>query len=178
MPMEVKEIFEATSKSVRDMLSENGMGLYIPPYQRPYGWDKDKVEKLVDDILHGFSSLLSDPESFTFLGTVITIHDTNYVTVQPIVRTETPAKVLTVIDGQQRLTSLLMLCIALQNQIRMAQSKFLKGREEQQLDPAESWLNSQALQRIQELATTFFDKQASGDAPIYPRMIRTYLKFA
>lgn len=172
--MEVKEIFEATSKSVRDMLSENGMGLYVPPYQRPYGWDKDKVEKLVDDILHGFTSLLSDPESFTFLGTVITIHDINYVTVQPIVRTETPAKVLTVIDGQQRLTSLLMLCIALHNQIRMAQSKFLKGREEAQLEPAESWINGQALQRIQELASTFFDKQASGDSPIYPRMIRSF----
>jgi uncharacterized protein with ParB-like and HNH nuclease domain len=43
MPVEAKDIFEATSRSLRELLSENGLGLYIPPYQRPYGWDKGKV---------------------------------------------------------------------------------------------------------------------------------------
>lgn len=172
--MEVKDIFEANSKNVREMLSETGMGLYVPPYQRPYGWDKEKVAKLVEDILHGYASLLVDEESFTFLGTVITIHDINFITVQPIVRQDVPAKVLTVIDGQQRLTSLIMLCLALHNQIRMAQRKLTKGQAEQDLSEEERWLNGQALRIIQELSSTFHERQAYGNAPPYPRMIRSF----
>jgi hypothetical protein len=174
MPMEVKDIFEANSKNVREMLSETGMGLYVPPYQRPYGWDKDKVAKLVEDILHGYASLLVDEESFTFLGTVITIHDINFITVQPIVRQDVPAKVLTVIDGQQRLTSLIMLCLALHNQIRIIQRKLTKGRKENELTEEEKWLNGQALRIVQELSSTFHERQAYGNAPPYPRMIRSF----
>lgn len=174
MPMEVKEIFEATSKNVREMLSERGLGLYIPPYQRPYGWDKDKVDKLVDDIIHGYRALLSDLESFTFLGTVITIHDINFITVQPIVRQDVPGKLLTVIDGQQRLTTLLLFCLALHNQIRLAQAKMLKGRATDKLSDAELWLNGQALRLVEELSSTFHERQAYGDAPPYPRMIRSF----
>src|SRR3712207_7104691 len=42
MPTQAREIFEAQSKSLRELLSDNGLGLYLPPYQRPYGWQKDK----------------------------------------------------------------------------------------------------------------------------------------
>ncbi len=174
MAMEAKEIFEALSKNVREMLSERGLGLYIPPYQRPYGWDKEKVNKLLDDTLHGYAMLLEGEESFTFLGTVITIHDINFTTVQPIVRPEVPAKVLTVIDGQQRLTTLLCLCIALHNHIRLAHAKMLKGKAPENMSGTESWLNGQTLRLIEELASTFYDKRASGDSPLYPRMIRSF----
>lgn len=57
MPTQAKEIFEAQSKSLRELLSDNGLGLYLPPYQRQYGWGKDKVEKLLDDTLHGLTNL-------------------------------------------------------------------------------------------------------------------------
>ncbi|MEW5943257.1 MAG: DUF262 domain-containing HNH endonuclease family protein [Pseudomonadota bacterium] len=174
MAMEAKEIFEALSKSVREMLTERSLGLYIPAYQRPYGWDKDKVSKLLDDILHGYAMLIESEESFTFLGTVITIHDIHFRTVQPIVRPEVPAKVLTVIDGQQRLTSLLCLCIALHNHIRLARAKMLKGKSQDSLSSAEKWLDGQTLRLIDELASTFFDRRPSGDSPLYPRMIRSF----
>lgn len=174
MPMEVKDIFEANSRNVREMLSERGLGLYVPPYQRPYGWDKEKVQKLVDDILHGYMTLLEDEESFTFLGTVITIHDINFTTVQPIVRPDVPAKVLTVIDGQQRLTSLLLLCLALHNQITLAHAKLVKGRTTDKLSSPENWLNGQALRSIKDLASTFYEEKVYGDAPPYPRMIRSF----
>jgi len=174
MPMEAKDIFEATSRNVRELLSEKGLGLYIPPYQRPYGWDKEKVAKLLDDTLHGYMLLLNNDESFSFLGTIITIHDINFTTVQPIVRSEVPAKVLTVIDGQQRLTSLLLLCLALHNHIRLSHLKMLRGRAQERLTSAELWLDGQSLRVIEELSSTFQDKQAYGDAPPYPRMIRSF----
>jgi hypothetical protein len=174
MAMEAKEIFEALSKNVREMLTEKGLGLYIPAYQRPYGWDKDKVNKLLDDILHGYAMLLESDESFTFLGTVITIHDINFRTVQPIVKPEVPAKVLTVIDGQQRLTTLLFMCLALHNHIRLARAKMLKGKNQGTLSRIENWLDGQTLNLLDGLATTFHDKQPSGDSPLYPRMIRSF----
>jgi hypothetical protein len=174
MPMEAKDIFEANSKTVRELLSERGLGLYIPPYQRPYGWDKDKVSKLVEDTLHGYSMLLESEESFTFLGTVITIHDINYTTVQPIVRQDVPAKLLTVIDGQQRLTTLLLVCLSLHNNIRLAHAKLRKTKKIEEWSPALHWIDGQARRVVEELAATFFEKQAYGDSPLYPRMIRSF----
>lgn len=174
MAMEAKDIFEANSKNVREMLSERGLGLYIPPYQRPYGWDKEKVTKLVADTLHGYCKLLGSDESYTFLGTVITIHDINFTTVQPVVRTDVPGKVLTVIDGQQRLTTLLAFCIALHNQIRLAHAKLLKIKKPESMSPADIWLDGQARRIIDDLQSTFVERHPFGDSPLYPRMIRSF----
>ena len=174
MAMEAKEIFEALSRNVREMLSERGLGLYIPPYQRPYSWDKEKVNKLLDDILHGYSMLLEGEESFTFLGTVITIHDINFKTVQPIVKPEVPAKVLTIIDGQQRLTTLLIISVALHNYIRLYHAKMMKPKGAGKDSPVEAWLDGATLRILEDVASTFFERQPSGDSPIYPRIIRSF----
>lgn len=173
MPTEAKDIFEATSRSVKELMSENGLGMYIPAYQRPYGWDKTKVTKLLDDTLHGLNMLTRTEDSFTFLGSIITIHDVKYMTVQPIVRDEVPARVLTVIDGQQRLCSLLMLCVALHNQTAVKHWKLFKGKPPES-DDALMWINGQTLNMLKDLAATFYETQAYGDSPIYPRIIRAF----
>ncbi|MFI5708979.1 DUF262 domain-containing protein [Kribbella sp. NPDC051620] len=174
MPTEAKDIFEATSKSLRELLSENGLGLYLPPYQRPYGWSKDKVEKLIDDTLHGLKHLGQANDSFTFLGTVITIHDTNHVTIQPMVRNEVPAKVLTVIDGQQRLSSLILLTVSLHSQIRLRHWQLFKGNQPNQDDVALTFLHEQTLYLMKQLGLTFYETQPYGDSPLYPRLIRAF----
>jgi hypothetical protein len=174
LPTQAKEIFEAQSKSVRELLSDNGLGLYLPPYQRPYGWGKDKVEKLLDDTLHGLKNLGETPDSFTFLGTVITIHDVNHVTVLPIVKPEVPSKVLTVIDGQQRLSSLLLLLVSLHNLIRQHSWKVFKGKEPDSTDTAKIALYSETVSILQMLSYAYYEKKNFGDAPIYPRLIRAF----
>ena len=176
MPLEAKEIFEAESKAVRTLLSEPGVGFYIPPYQRPYSWAKDKVERLLDDTLHGFRKLIDSDESFTFLGTIITIHDRDFKTIQPIVKPDVPAKVLNVIDGQQRITTLLLECIALHNKINFEHAKFLKslrGATPSPQDPL-GWLDGQILQILAALKDTFVQVQPHGTARKYPRMIRAF----
>lgn len=176
MPTQAKEIFEAQSKSVRELLSDNGLGLYLPPYQRPYGWGKDKVEKLLDDTLHGLKNLSKAPDSFTFLGTVITIHDVNHVTVKPIVKSEVPAKVLTVIDGQQRLSSLLILLVSLHNLIRQRAWKVFKGATPDSTDSARTHLYSETSDMLQMLAAAFYERKNYGiKPPIYPRLIRAFV---
>lgn len=175
MPTQAKEIFEAQSKSLRELLSDNGLGLYLPPYQRPYGWGRDKVEKLLDDTLHGLKNLGEGPDSFTFLGTVITIHDVNKVTVQPIVKHEVPSKVLTVIDGQQRLSSLLMLLISVHNLIRQGCWRVFKGQAPDPDQVALTQLYAETITILQMLGTAFYEKKNYGDAPIYPRLIRAFV---
>jgi uncharacterized protein DUF262/uncharacterized protein DUF1524 len=174
MPTQAKEIFEAQSRSLQELLSDNGLGLYLPPYQRPYGWGKDKVEKLLDDTLHGLKNLGETADSFTFLGTVITIHDVKHMTVQPIVKTEVPSKVLTVIDGQQRLSSLLLLLVSLHNLIRQGSWKVFKGKEPVPDDSVRTHLYSETVSILQTLGTAFYERKNFGDAPIYPRLIRAF----
>lgn len=175
MPTQAKEIFEAQSKSLRELLSDNGLGLYLPPYQRPYGWGKDKVEKLLDDTLHGFKNLGEAPDSFTFLGTVITIHDVNHVTVRPIVKPEVPSKVLTVIDGQQRLSTLLILLVGLHNLIRQRAWKVFRGKTPDSTDSARTHLYSETINILQMLGTAFYERKNFGTTPIYPRLIRAFV---
>lgn len=175
VPTEAKDIFEAHSRSLRELLSENGLGLYLPPYQRPYGWSSDKVEKLIDDTLHGLHNLMGgSSESFTFLGTVITIHDTNHGTMHPVVRDEVPSRVLTVIDGQQRISSLLLLIACLHNMIRQRHWNVFKGKPPAAEDEAATTLHEEVIMLLKSLGISFYEKQNVGDTPIYPRLIRAF----
>ena len=173
-PTQAKEIFEAQSKSLRELLSDNGLGLYLPPYQRPYGWGKDKVEKLLDDTLHGLKNLGETPDSFTFLGTVITIHDVNHVTVHPIVKPEVPSKVLTVIDGQQRLSSLLILRSGSTTSSVNARGKSSRARAGT-TDSARTHLYRRRSPSCRCLGRPSTSEHNFGTTPIYPRLIRAFV---
>lgn len=87
---------QATPKTVRELFNESYV---IPNFQRPYSWEKDKCETLWMDILNFHSSLKDDKEQY-YLGTIV------------VYPNETDKR-LSVIDGQQRLTSLLLLVKAL-----------------------------------------------------------------
>lgn len=173
--MEAKDIFEANSLNIRELLCERGLGLYIPPYQRNYSWKKDDVLKLMNDILHGLNKLLTSKDSFTFLGTIITIHDTNNVTVHPYVKRHLPGKILAIIDGQQRLTTLLMLCIAMHNRITVLHHSFKKNEKYfSEYPEVFTWLNDLSLDALRDLKDTFIEERSSGQKIYYPRMIRAF----
>jgi uncharacterized protein with ParB-like and HNH nuclease domain len=83
-----------------DFLGKNALFQFIiPVYQRNYTWKKNlQVEKLIDDI----NKLKRNPESTHFLGSIIT-YPTHVGNV-----TE-----LSVVDGQQRITTIFLLIHAL-----------------------------------------------------------------
>lgn len=176
MPSEASDIFNAKSQALRHFLQSNGLGLYIPAYQRHYSWSKDQVRKLFIDALDGLHELLSDEDSFTFIGSVITVHDTSHTTIQPAIRNETPSKVLIVIDGQQRLTSFILICMCLHNEMNLRLKKFLAaaGDNANDQNTAEGWLHGHVKRLLEELAGTFYERQHTGDSPLYPRMIRAF----
>lgn len=167
----IPDIFEASPKSTADLMRERGQGFYIPAYQRRFSWGKSNIERLFDDIVHGIDQLLQQNDATTFIGTLITIHDTSYVTVDPIVRSQVPGKVMTVIDGQQRLTTLLLTNMSLHHEL-LRRSHTLRNSQ----DDADKWVHRQCLQTQAELLDTLEEDMSHGDGNFqwYPRMTRAY----
>jgi len=71
----------------------------IPNFQRPYSWDIDECDKLWDDLISFYNRQKSEKEQY-FLGPIVTY---------PSEEQKGYKKVKDVIDGQQRLTTLLLL---------------------------------------------------------------------
>lgn len=80
---------ETTSglKSINELLEHN---YCIPSYQRGYRWTKEQVEDLLEDIWEFYKQKKSD----------------EYYCLQPIVVSKSGDNIFTVIDGQQRLTTI------------------------------------------------------------------------
>lgn len=85
---------KAEKKSLRSLLAVAEQQFRIPPYQRPYAWTSEQVDDLWDD-------LVSNPDGH-FLGSIV-------------VSNEDEARPQ-VIDGQQRLTTLMLLMSVLRDE--------------------------------------------------------------
>lgn len=86
-------------KTVADLFSDKKSDFLIPDYQRPYAWEEDELSTLWDDIF-SFAIPDGDAENFDedeeyFLGPIVTFRNED--------------KKLEIIDGQQRLTTLMLL---------------------------------------------------------------------
>ncbi|MCQ2848057.1 DUF262 and DUF1524 domain-containing protein [Helicobacter pylori] len=75
----------------------------IPIYQRLYSWKKEQCEQLWDDII---KIGRNDKMNGHFIGSILYVLDGN-----------TPSSPLLIIDGQQRLTTITLLFIALRNHL-------------------------------------------------------------
>jgi uncharacterized protein with ParB-like and HNH nuclease domain len=100
-------------KTIYDLLSDKRSDFLIPDYQRPYAWDDDQCQTLWDDIFT-FSFPNNDYSQFDnndeyFLGSIVTFRNDN-------------AK-LEVIDGQQRLTTLMILLRAFYDKFTKMEDK-------------------------------------------------------
>lgn len=98
--------FNAMSQTLLQLL-QPGQGFYVPVYQRTYTWGADQIDRLFEDVNAGLNRAEQTPGPPTFLGSVILFEGRASVT--PRVNTALPAQVLHVVDGQQRLTTLLLI---------------------------------------------------------------------
>ena len=91
----MEEPFKPLSLSIRELFG-NADALYkIPQYQRPYKWENEQVDKLWDDIYEAYEN----GEENYFLGSIITAKP----------RDNEKSAYVDVVDGQQRLTTLMIL---------------------------------------------------------------------
>jgi uncharacterized protein with ParB-like and HNH nuclease domain len=93
---------KATETKVEDFLSSNKTQFIIPVYQRNYDWTTSQCKQLLDDILEvGINKKMNAH----FIGSIVYIHDDIY--------TSSRIKELSIIDGQQRLTTLTLIYLVL-----------------------------------------------------------------
>lgn len=75
----------------------------VPVYQRPYSWDKEQVEVLLNDIIEAYQSDSKDEGYYT--GNII-VYDKNDKINGLITKYD-------IIDGQQRITTFTLILMAL-----------------------------------------------------------------
>ena len=106
-------LFETKTDSFwRIMNSHNGIaGFRVPEYQRIYNWEPGRqINRLLEDCLNGFfyfsNSSSNSVGKYTFLATIILVKEEQH-------RDLFTGKSLSIVDGQQRLTTLVLTCCAL-----------------------------------------------------------------
>lgn len=172
MTVQISNIFTAKAENIWEFLSEQGQGCYIPAYQRPYAWDSDNVDRLVDDVINGITNLQNRAAAISFMGTIIAIHDVNHITVKPVYKAEVAPRVMTIIDGQQRISTSVMINIALHNLIAGLLARFDRAEGEEF-----EWIREQSQLVLAELWQTFALDRTTGVPPVYryyPRVIRAF----
>jgi uncharacterized protein with ParB-like and HNH nuclease domain len=87
-----------------DFLEGKDIQFVIPVYQRNYDWKKDNCTQLWEDLL----DVLSQNRGSHFFGSIVSLTTTNSYNEREI----------TIIDGQQRITTITLLLFAMVNLIQ------------------------------------------------------------
>lgn len=86
----------------KNFMTQNKTQFVIPVYQRNYDWTTQECRKLLYDI---FEIGEKEEDDTHFIGSIVFIHDGVY--------TSSDVRQLVIIDGQQRLTTMTLLYLAL-----------------------------------------------------------------
>lgn len=137
-------------KTVSKILTEmQGRKFIIPDFQRPYKWDIEKCETLWNDILNFKSDLLEKEDDY-FLGTIVTFLNED--------------KNQEIIDGQQRITSFLLLLRAFYKKLEgMEEDEKVRGLKNQiapciwDIDPISQVVSNSSAIHIKSLVATAED---------------------
>lgn len=93
---------KANETKVEDFLSSNRTQFVIPVYQRNYDWSIAQCKRLLDDILEVGNN---KKQIAHFIGSIVFVHDDTYTTSR--------IRELTIIDGQQRLTTITLIYLTI-----------------------------------------------------------------
>lgn len=160
--IDIGRLFQSETAPLREILRRN---YSIPIYQRDYSWGENAVRKLLDSVSEGISNLeRGDQGSVTFIGTIIctgfsdnrllpTFSDKGY----------------SVVDGQQRLTTLSLSCCAIHQYIT-ERWNLLSNHEK-----SSEFFREEYEYLDRELSTIMlgtYDDRESGFNNFFPRIIR------
>ena len=111
------EMIKASEQNINKIFSDDYQ-FEIPVFQRPYAWETEQIDELLDDLLYAMRR--EDQEDY-FLGSVV------------LIKGDKPNS--QVVDGQQRLTTLTMLLCVLRelaedNEIRNALDRRIRQQRD------------------------------------------------
>jgi len=116
--------FTVEKQNLYDLLSPQNRGFHIPSFQRPLTWDKPHISRLFEDIgvlieeiCAGVNSKAPRIANSKFMGSMILLDDNEREEVLLTNRPHLPSDVLTIVDGQQRLSVFSVLFVVLHNKL-------------------------------------------------------------
>ncbi len=108
---------KANETKVDKFLATNETTFAIPVYQRNYDWTLTQCKQLLHDIIETGKN---DKTNAHFIGSIVYVHDDVY--------TASGLTELTIIDGQQRLTTITLIYIALYRLAKQLDNQMLVNR--------------------------------------------------
>lgn len=108
---------KANETKVDKFLATNETTFAIPVYQRNYDWTLTQCKQLLHDIIETGKN---DKTNAHFIGSIVYVHDDVY--------SNTGLTELTIIDGQQRLTTITLIYIALYRLAKQLDNQMLVNR--------------------------------------------------
>ncbi len=163
----IPEIFKVRADNFSETMTGGSgtVSFKVPEYQRPYNWDQDNVQRLLVDCLNGLKETATQQSAghYTFLGTIILTSDDR--------RESTfEGDSLLLVDGQQRLTTLLLLACALFVAIDRHKDDINKVKDVN----TKKWLTNEVdEQRTRLYECTTGKRNSLKETTPFPRMIRT-----
>jgi uncharacterized protein with ParB-like and HNH nuclease domain len=106
---------KANESSVEDFLSLAKTQFVIPVYQRNYDWKQAQCRQLLEDII----AVSKTDDGVHFIGSIVYVRDSIHTSIQ--------VTKLTIIDGQQRLTTLTLIYLALYQLAKERKDESLAG---------------------------------------------------
>lgn len=165
----IGNIFRANSDSVKDTFLHMGgsAGFRIPIYQRAYAWRDENIKRLFEDMAHGLRSLGDSTDTVTFLGTIILVEEH---------RRSEPSfdgASFSVVDGQQRLTTICLAACVLARKIDQIQAQLEEEWPEGEFGV---WLKNESSLVAGELQACMVNTPGGFGKPeayqLIPRLVR------
>lgn len=163
MLQSISKIYPAKSDHYQGTMTchNKNVGFRIPEYQRTYDWNAENIKRLLEDCLNRFYNLsTSNDESYTFLGTLILVKE------DP--ESSFDGTSLSVVDGQQRLITLILLCCALTEELSLQ-----KDNTNSLQEPTKDWIKKEIEYILERLYDCVIGQlHSNGNTSGFPRVVR------
>ena len=163
--MQPENLFEAKAESLSGTMGSHAgkVGFKVPEYQRTYDWKKENIKRLLEDCLNGFDNCWQSDSSYTFLGTIILVKE------QRSQERTFDGTSLVVVDGQQRLTTLSLLCCVLIEVLIAHQNDSRSLRK-----PTKQWIDEEVNFHLDTLFECVIGQLPErGNIYPFPRIVRS-----
>jgi hypothetical protein len=134
---------EAAHKTIGGVFCDD-YAFSIPPYQRPYAWERTQVEELLNDLTEAMQPH-QQADGFYFLGSVVLVKGHG-----------SPAA--KVVDGQQRLTTLTILFSVLRDLTEDVQTRSKRERYVKQAADEDMGLSEKLRLQLRRQDQPFFER--------------------
>lgn len=162
----IRELFPAKTDNFWETMNSHSarVGFRVPEYQRTYNWSQEQIKRLLEDCLNGFCDLSESKNKeeykYTFLATIILVSEQS--------ENSFDGTSLSIVDGQQRLTTLILICCTL------IQELLLHCEDKNHLKPEVSMWIEKEVNHVCETLFSCVIGQLPGRVAtsLFPRIVR------